>query len=721
MVDFRENSTTSKDSLTEWISYICVAACDRKLGRRLRLGREEYEMEKFANAFVQTVSNGFPRFIWVGWMLLFAALGSMAQPASNNIWPTSIRDRLFQPKIGTPPQQANSSAFAGAIDGTAKLNREFASQLAEPNRGITVPYWSDSYSYLGLTYSYSMVGTDPKRGSATTIVPTVIIPMRFVFENGLVYDAAADSIDGQTSVQGMINSPVFQNYDFISGGTHVGNTQYADAFQRANFWNSVSRRSPDYHVLLGQPTLAPSFEVFVPNDLVTFYAEGNGQLFAKIDEDFLQQATWDALDRSNISPQKLAIVAWGDVSGTLASGYHRTRAVPGGTLTYIATGYHSRIPFFRFQDAAVFSHEAIEWLDDPFELSNFTPGWNPVSVEYPTCLSQITADELEVGDVFEFTPAGFIALNTANGVYHVQEGAFLDYFTRNLTSRSVNGQYSFFGVANGPSADCVGHLEIQPTTLLEFPNSVATVATGINDLGQIVGVYIDQTDNVHGFIYERGRYTQLDYPGAIETDLNGINNWRQISGYYLDTAGLPHGFVYFLGKFFPVNFPGAIDTAAIGINSHGDVVGGYDDASATHGFVFQNARFRTVDAPFGSQTQVLSINNFGNMAGYTWSDPNGQFGGFILDRSGFRRFDFPAALDTFPNAINDDGDHGGTFYEYDIFYGTVDGFGYVTINGRPYTLYYYVLGMNNQNQIVGNAFNFITNRRVGFVATLPGH
>jgi hypothetical protein len=27
--------------------------------------------------------------------------------------------------------------------------------------------------------------------------------------------------------------------------------------------------------------------------------------------------------------------------------------------------------------------------------------------------------------------------------------------------------------------------------------------------------------------------------------------------------------------------------------------------------------------------------------------------------------------------------------------------------------------MNNRNQIVGNAFNFITNRRIGFVATLP--
>ena len=91
----------------------------------------------------------------------------------------------------------------------------------------------------------------------------------------------------------------------------VGNTQYADAFQRANFWNSVSRRSPDYHVLLGQPTVAPAFEVFVPNSMVTFVPEGNGEVLPQIDEDFLQQATLDALAQANISTQKLAIVDWG--------------------------------------------------------------------------------------------------------------------------------------------------------------------------------------------------------------------------------------------------------------------------------------------------------------------------------------------------------------------------------------------------------------------------
>ena len=179
-------------------------------------------------------------------------------------------------------------------------------------------------------------------------------------------------------------------------------------------------------------------------------------------------------------------------------------------------------------------------------------------------------------------------------------------------------------------------------------------------------------------------------------------------------------FVYFQGRFFPVSFPGATDTAAFGINSRGDVVGAYDlTQPITHGFAFQNGQFRTVDSPLGSQTEVSSINNFRHMAGLTFDDPTGPIHGFIFGRSGFTNFDIPGALITVPNAINDQGEHGGVFFENNIFFGGIDGFGYVTINGNTYALYYYLLGMNNRNQIVGNAFNFITNRRIGFVATLP--
>src|SRR5436190_4881711 len=169
-----------------------------------------------------------------------------------------------------PPTRRDESALNGPrgnrrpVDGTAMLKRQKVNPQAA--NSSTIPYWSDSFAYQGLNFSYRMVGTDPKKGSTTTVIPTEIIPLRFVFADGSVFDASTDIIDGQTPIQGMVNSPVFQNHDFVLGGTDVGNTQYADAFQRANFWNSVSTRSPNYHVLLSQPTILPTQTIIVPAD-----------------------------------------------------------------------------------------------------------------------------------------------------------------------------------------------------------------------------------------------------------------------------------------------------------------------------------------------------------------------------------------------------------------------------------------------------------------------
>ena len=80
-----------------------------------------------------------------------------------------------------------------------------------------------------------------------------------------MFDASTDIIDGQTPVQGIINSPIFKNYNFVLGGKSIGNTQYGDAFQRANFWDSVTAKAKDYHVLLGQPTVLPTQTIIVPD------------------------------------------------------------------------------------------------------------------------------------------------------------------------------------------------------------------------------------------------------------------------------------------------------------------------------------------------------------------------------------------------------------------------------------------------------------------------
>lgn len=632
----------------------------------------------------------------------------------------TIKDILFSDQL--PP---NRETARGRID---KPERR-VQQRVHPDRDnlLTVPHWSDTFAYHGLTYKYTMVGTDPNRGPVTTTVPTVLIPLRFVFENGLVVDASADSIDGQTSIQGIISSPIFQSHDFSVGGLAVGNTQYGDAFQRANFWNSVSRGSHDYHVLLGQPTVMPAFEVHVPDDSVFFVIDpDSGALVPLIDINLLYQATIDAIQQGKISAQVLPIVVWGNVFGFGGIGaFHGAYQVPGGAQTFISTGYHPRSRSFQGgEDTYDLSHEVLEWMNDPFG-DNFTPGWNFPDVTYPHCLSSgFVSDLLEVGDVVELFLESDVPISMGSSTYHVTDAVFLDYFTRTSPSRSANGQYTFFGLTNSPSAPCAGHIEVEPR-LLEFPNARSTRAFGINNNGSVVGDFRDQSNRRHGFLYDGRNFTQLDYPGAVSTFAYKINEAGQLVGGYVDTAGLDHGFSYFRGKFSPVNFPGSIDNTSIarGINSHGDIVGLYDlTVEITHGFIFQNGQYRTLDTPFAQQTDVLAINDDGETAGYFWDDPfNGPFPGFLLDKNGFTRFNFPGSSDTFPWTVNNREMHGGTFF--DPFLGSD---GYVTIYDYPYEVYANVFGMNDKGEIVGNTqffscddSGFCLGRNVGYVAALP--
>src|SRR5579863_4165365 len=47
-----------------------------------------------------------------------------------------------------------------------------------------LPHWSSSFKAEGKKYPYTMVGTNPANGSATTTVPVTIVPLNLVFSNG---------------------------------------------------------------------------------------------------------------------------------------------------------------------------------------------------------------------------------------------------------------------------------------------------------------------------------------------------------------------------------------------------------------------------------------------------------------------------------------------------------------------------------------------------------
>ena len=103
-----------------------------------------------------------------------------------------------------------------------------------------------------------------------------------------------------------------------------------------------------------------------------------------------------------------------------------------------------------------------------------------------------------------------------------------------------------------------------------------TEAVGINDAGQIVGVYFDSSGAQHGFLDSGGTYTTLNDPvsGAYDTVATGINDAGQIVGNYTDSSGTPHGFLYSGGTYTTLDDPlGTEGTFADGINDLGQIVG----------------------------------------------------------------------------------------------------------------------------------------------------
>jgi hypothetical protein len=130
--------------------------------------------------------------------------------------------------------------------------------------GTNVPLWSSSFTYQGTTYPFTMVGADPTITNHGTNVPLVIIPVRFKFGTTIISPTQTACNDTRTALYRVQNSPLLKNFPFVSGTTNVGTTQYIDAYQRANFWNSVSSVSPEYHVRFSPISTKPVQTIVVP-------------------------------------------------------------------------------------------------------------------------------------------------------------------------------------------------------------------------------------------------------------------------------------------------------------------------------------------------------------------------------------------------------------------------------------------------------------------------
>ena len=146
-------------------------------------------------------------------------------------------------------------------------------------------------------------------------------------------------------------------------------------------------------------------------------------------------------------------------------------------------------------------------------------------------------------------------------------------------------------------------------TALNYPGADYTIPHGLNDVGQIAGVY-GLNGVTHGFLYSGGVFTTVDAPGSVSgTILTGINNSGEITGDYGDNLGNTIGFTYVGGTFSPLNYPGTTSTEPGSINDGGQVVGTYTPSNNVP-FLFSGGTFSTLTLPCGVPT---GINNAGQI------------------------------------------------------------------------------------------------------------
>jgi hypothetical protein len=147
--------------------------------------------------------------------------------------------------------------------------------------------------------------------------------------------------------------------------------------------------------------------------------------------------------------------------------------------------------------------------------------------------------------------------------------------------------------------------------LVEFsvPKSESTEAIGINDKGDVVGIFLDSAGVQHGFLLSGKKYTQIDVPNDTETEAWDINNAGEITVYALNSSSVYESFVLKGKKYTSVSVPGSASPGTVvhALNNKGQVDGTYyDSAGDVHGFVLDSGKYTTLNDPTGCKCDTRS-------------------------------------------------------------------------------------------------------------------
>ena len=148
--------------------------------------------------------------------------------------------------------------------------------------------------------------------------------------------------------------------------------------------------------------------------------------------------------------------------------------------------------------------------------------------------------------------------------------------------RQITGSYGTASYGSGGAGNVESFISSGSSyTVVDVPGTLSTEASAINNLGQVVGTYTTVSGvfdhftygRPQGFLYDAGGITTINVPGAASTVLNGINDAGEVSGIYTDTAGNRHGFTEAGGVFSDVTGPDGAAFLGNSVNNQGQLIG----------------------------------------------------------------------------------------------------------------------------------------------------
>lgn len=206
----------------------------------------------------------------------------------------------------------------------------------------------------------------PGRSAAqggTTVIPTLLVPVRLEFESRLVAGSPL-RLDAVKDVPPLLRSPVFAPAALAAAGT----TQYTDAMLRATL-RATPRLSAGWHTLLGMPEVRPVIVRIPVGYGYVLSSKQSGTLLGMADAEYVQRAIFQQIPRQNgrlviALTANTAYYTYGDATVCCSWGTHGVDAATGNS--FVLASYLGAVPpLVKEHDVQPLTEQLAEWVNDP--------------------------------------------------------------------------------------------------------------------------------------------------------------------------------------------------------------------------------------------------------------------------------------------------------------------------------------------------------------------